>query len=81
MSRIGFIGVGNMGLPMSANLVKAGHTVHAYDVVPANLKQAEEEGSVAVGSIAEACDGAEAVISILPEGEHVRDVYLSESGV
>ena len=81
MSSIGFIGVGNMGLPMSANLVKAGHTVRAYDVVPENLKRAEDEGCVAVGSIAEACDGAEAVISILPEGEHVRDVYLSEGGV
>ena len=81
MSTIGFIGIGNMGLPMSANLVKAGHTVRAFDVVPEHLKQAEEAGCVATGSIAEACDGVEAVISILPEGEHVREVYVGEGRV
>ena len=81
MTTIGFVGIGNMGLPMSANLVKAGHTVRAYDVVPENAKQAEEAGCVATGSIAEACDGAEAVISIVPEGDHVRAVYLDEGGV
>ena len=81
MTTIGFVGVGNMGLPMSANLVKAGHTVRAYDVVPENVKQAEEAGCVATGSIVEACDGAEAVISIVPEGDHVRAVYLDEGGV
>tara|TARA_A100001037_G_scaffold226116_1_gene204061 strand:- start:10651 stop:11547 length:897 start_codon:yes stop_codon:yes gene_type:complete len=81
MSTIGFIGIGNMGLPMSANLVKAGHTVRAFDIVPKHMTQAEEAGCVAAGSIAEACAGAETVISILPEGEHVRDVYLSDGGV
>ena len=81
MSAIGFIGVGNMGLPMSANLAKAGYTVRAYDVVPEHLKQAEEAGCVPVGSIAEACDGVETVISILPEGEDVHTVYMDEGGV
>lgn len=81
MGTIGFIGTGNMGLPMSANLVKAGYTVRAYDVVPEHVKQAEEAGCLAASSIAEACDGAEAVISIVPEGDHVREVYLGASGV
>ena len=81
MSAIGFIGIGNMGLPMSANLVKAGYAVRAYDVVPENVKRGEEAGCAAAGSIAEACDGAEAVISIVPEGDHVRAVYLDEGGV
>ena len=81
MSAIGFIGIGNMGLPMSANLVKAGYTVRAYDIIPKHMVEAEEVGCVAVGSIAEACEGAEAIITIVPEGEHVRDVYMGDGGV
>mgnify|MGYP003317595270 CR=1 FL=1 len=81
MSAIGFIGIGNMGLPMSANLVKAGYTVRAYDIIPKHMVEAEEVGCVAVGSIAEACEGAEAIITIVPEGEHVRDVYMGDDGV
>ena len=81
MSRIGFIGVGNMGLPMSANLVKAGYSVRAYDVMPENLEIAKYEGCVAVSSISEACEHAEVIISMVPEGEHVREVFMGEGGV
>lgn len=81
MSRIGFIGVGNMGLPMSANLVKAGYSVRAYDVMPENLEIAKYEGCVAVRSISEACEHAEVIISMVPEGEHVREVFMGEGGV
>jgi len=79
--RIAFIGLGNMGGPMAANLVKAGHEVRGYDVMAENLKVAEENGVSAAASAAEAVSGAEAVVTMLPAGQHVRDVYMGEGGV
>ncbi len=78
---IGFIGLGNMGLPMADQLVKAGYTVQAYDVSDANLQAAMEVGAVATKSIAEAADGAEIVVTMLPAGKHVRSVYLEPKGL
>jgi 3-hydroxyisobutyrate dehydrogenase len=81
MASIGFIGVGNMGGPMARNLLKAGHAVKAFDLAPALLARAVEAGAVAAGSAAEAAKDAEAVITMLPAGQHVRSVYLGVGGL
>jgi 3-hydroxyisobutyrate dehydrogenase len=70
--RIGFIGLGNMGGPMATNLLKAGHQVAGFDVVPAALAAF---GGSKSSSIAEAVAGAELVITMLPAGAEVRAVY------
>ncbi|SES33105.1 3-hydroxyisobutyrate dehydrogenase [Streptomyces sp. yr375] len=72
---IGFIGLGNMGGPMAANLVSAGHRVTGYDLVPEALKQAEAAGVSIAGSAAEAVSEADVVITMLPAGRHVLDTY------
>ncbi|HEX8622931.1 MAG TPA: 3-hydroxyisobutyrate dehydrogenase [Allosphingosinicella sp.] len=77
MARIAFIGLGNMGGGMAANLVKAGHEVRAFDLSEAALAKAEQNGCSRAGSAAEAVAGAEAVVTMLPAGKHVRDVYES----
>ncbi|EKU48279.1 3-hydroxyisobutyrate dehydrogenase [Brevibacterium casei] len=81
MATIGWIGLGNMGRPMTANLVKAGHTVKGFDVVPEAVTAAAEDGVTPVGSIAEAVAGADIVFTMLPKGEHARAVYLTPDGV
>jgi 3-hydroxyisobutyrate dehydrogenase len=81
MATIAFIGLGNMGLPMAQNLVKAGHTVRGFDVTAAAVESLTASGGSAAHSAAEACTGAEVVITMLPAGEHVRDVYLGTDGV
>jgi 3-hydroxyisobutyrate dehydrogenase len=81
MARIGFIGLGNMGLPMVRNLLKAGHTVSAFDVVAGALDAAVTAGAGAARSAALAAATAELVITMLPEGRHVREVYLGDDGV
>ena len=81
MATIGFIGLGNMGGPMAGNLVKAGHEVKGFDLVPASVKAAEKAGVTAVPSIAEAARDVDVVITMLPAGEHVRQVYMGDGGV
>lgn len=81
MARIGFVGLGNMGGPMAANLLTAGHELNAYDIVPTALQAAEAAGAKAVGSGAQAASGAEVVITMLPAGQHVRDAYLGPDGI
>ncbi|WP_341395640.1 3-hydroxyisobutyrate dehydrogenase [Arthrobacter sp. G119Y2] len=81
MAAVGWIGLGNMGGFMSANLVKAGHTVRGYDVNPAAVAAAHEHGVESAGSIADAVSGADVVFTMLPKGEHARAVYLGEDGV
>lgn len=66
MSSIAFIGLGNMGAPMALNLVKAGHDLTVFDLVPAAVKTLTDAGARAAGSAAEAVQGAELVISMLP---------------
>ena len=73
--RIAFIGLGNMGGGMAANLAKAGHEVRAFDLSPEALARASESGCETFGSVEEAVEGAEAVVSMLPNGAIVRDVY------
>jgi 3-hydroxyisobutyrate dehydrogenase len=81
MATVGFIGLGNMGGPMAANLVKAGHTVTGYDLNPASLEALAKAGGKVANSAADAVKGASVVITMLPAGEHVRDVYLNQGGL
>jgi 3-hydroxyisobutyrate dehydrogenase len=77
MARVAFIGLGNMGSGMAANLAKAGHDVRAFDLSEDALAKAERNGCLRAGSAAEAVADVEAVITMLPAGKHVRDVYES----
>lgn len=81
MATIAFIGLGNMGRPMAANLVKAGHRVLGCDLAAANLDAAAADGVEKAPSVATAVAGAEIVITMLPAGRHVREVYCGEGGV
>ena len=81
MARIGFIGLGNMGLPMAANLVRAGHAVVGFDVVKPLTGKLTASGGLAAETIATACSGADAIITMLPASEHVREVYCGPDGV
>jgi 3-hydroxyisobutyrate dehydrogenase len=81
MAQIGFIGLGNMGLPMAQNLLKAGHTVAGFDVSQARVEQFTAAGGKAAASIATAAAGVEIIISMLPAGKQVREVYLADNGV
>ena len=81
MAAIGFIGLGNMGGPMAANLVQAGHAVTGFDPSEAALAKAREQGVQGAATIADAVQGAQTVISMLPAGAQVRDVYTGPGGV
>jgi len=74
MASVGFIGLGNMGGPMAANLVKAGHSVAGFDLSPAALEAAKAAGVTIADSPAAAIDGAEIVFTMLPAGKHVLAV-------
>ena len=80
MTRIAFIGAGNMGLPMLRNLLAAGHEVRAYDVSPDALAGAVQAGASEAAGLADAVTGADLVITMLPEGRHVHTVYLGDGG-
>jgi 3-hydroxyisobutyrate dehydrogenase len=81
MTTIGFIGLGNMGLPMAANLVKAEHAVVGFDL-GAKAKAAAAAAGIAVAdTVAAAIAGAEVVVTMLPAGPQVRAVYAGEAGV
>ncbi len=73
---IGFVGLGNMGGPMAANLVRAGFSVRGFDLAPTSLEAARADGIAVAGSALEAADGAEAVITMLPAGRHVVEVWM-----
>lgn len=81
MATIAFIGLGNMGGPMASNLVKAGHNLKVYDLVPEAVAQLVKEGAVEVKSPREAVAGVDFVVSMLPAGKHVAGVYLGEEGI
>ncbi|MES1158707.1 MAG: 3-hydroxyisobutyrate dehydrogenase [Terricaulis silvestris] len=78
MTQIAFIGLGHMGSGMAANLAKAGHDVRAFDLAPEALKHAAEAGCRAMGSAGEAVKHSEIVITMLPAGQHVREVYQAD---
>ncbi|MFE0015415.1 3-hydroxyisobutyrate dehydrogenase [Mesorhizobium sp. NPDC059054] len=75
MTTIAFIGLGNMGNPMAANLVKAGHKVVGFDLIPENLALAKEHGLTIAEDGQSAVKEAEIVITMLPAGKHVLSVY------
>ncbi|MER2607095.1 MAG: 3-hydroxyisobutyrate dehydrogenase [Siculibacillus sp.] len=81
MSRIAFIGLGNMGLPMATNLVAAGHAVTGLDLAPDALARLVALGGTTAATVAEAVRDAEVVVTMLPEGRHVESVYAGPDGV
>ncbi|WP_300425924.1 3-hydroxyisobutyrate dehydrogenase [uncultured Hyphomonas sp.] len=81
MTKIAFIGLGNMGSGMCANLCKAGHEVRAFDLNAEAVKAAEGHGAVAAATIADAVKDSEIVVTMLPAGKHVLSVYFGDDGV
>jgi len=81
MSKIGFIGLGNMGLPMAKNLVAAGHDVTGFDLSDATKSALVVAGGVSADTIAAAVAEAEIIVSMLPAGKHVSAVYTEAEGV
>ncbi|MBL8836643.1 MAG: 3-hydroxyisobutyrate dehydrogenase [Alphaproteobacteria bacterium] len=81
MATIGFIGLGNMGGPMARNLVKAGHVVRGTDVASQAVTVFAQAGGQAAANVAAAVQGAEIVVTMLPAGSHVREVYTGAGGV
>ena len=81
MSRIGFVGLGNMGLPMAQNLIKAGHQVEGVDLNPASIEKLKAAGGTSVEFAKVAAARADVVITMLPAGKHVRDVYMGVGGI
>ena len=79
--RIGFIGLGNMGGPMAANLVKAGHSVAVFDMAKGAVEKTVAAGAHAAASANATATDAEIVVTMLPAGQHVRQVYLGEQGL
>ncbi len=79
--KIGFVGLGHMGNPMCRNLLKHGHTLRIYDVVPELVRKLAGPGCEAAASALEATRGAEMVITMLPSSPHVRRAYLGDTGV
>ncbi|PYI39888.1 3-hydroxyisobutyrate dehydrogenase [Arthrobacter psychrolactophilus] len=77
-TRVAFIGLGHMGGPMAANLVRAGYRVRGFDVVPAALTAAAAAGVVVAASSAEAAAGADVIITMLPAGKHVFAAFEGE---
>ena len=81
MSRIAFIGLGNMGSPMALNLIKAGHELAVFDLSDAALKAAAQAGAKVAASAQEAVKDAEAVATMLPASKHVEGLYLGDAGL
>lgn len=81
MTEIAFIGLGNMGAPMAANLLKAGHKLAVFDLVQDAVAKLANAGARAATSAADAARGAQVVISMLPAGQHVKSLYLGEGGL
>ena len=81
MTRIAFIGLGNMGSGMCVNLVRAGHEVAAFDLSAEAVQRAAGAGARAASSTADAVAGAEAVVTMLPAGEHVHKACFGEDGI
>lgn len=78
---IGFIGLGNMGLPMARNLVKAGYKVKGFDLSTQAMDTLVQSGGAACASASEAVDGADVVVTMLPASAHVKALWLGASGL
>ncbi|GAA5062262.1 2-hydroxy-3-oxopropionate reductase [Thermocatellispora tengchongensis] len=81
MNCVGFVGLGIMGGPMAANLIRAGYTVTGFDLVEESVKRFTEAGGQAAASVADAVAGADVVITMLPDSPHVEEVALGPDGV
>ena len=81
MAEIGFIGVGKMGGPMAANLIKSGHRLKVFDPVAEAREAIAAKGAAMAQGLEQAASDVEIVVSMLPTGRHVREVYLDEGGV
>jgi 3-hydroxyisobutyrate dehydrogenase len=79
--KVAFLGLGNMGLPMALNLVKAGHQVRGFDLVQTQLDAFKAGGGVLAPSASDAALDADVVISMLPASRHVEALYLGDSGL
>ena len=79
--KIGFFGLGNMGGPMARNLVKAGHQVKGFDVVESSIESFSKDGGQGTDSVEQACKDVDFIITMLPNGKIVKDLYLGESGI
>ncbi|GIU24741.1 3-hydroxyisobutyrate dehydrogenase [Shewanella schlegeliana] len=79
MSTVAFIGLGNMGGPMAANLIKAGFTVKVFDLVSAAMQALAEQGALTATSACGAAAGADIVVTMLPAGKHVRSLYVTDA--
>ena len=81
MKKIGFIGLGIMGKPMSKNLIKAGYELTVYDINEAAVKELEEFGAKAAGSSKEAAEGNDVIITMVPNSPQVKEAVLGAGGV
>ena len=81
MKNIAFIGLGNMGGPMAANLVRNGESVVVFDLVADAVKKLEDKGAMAAASPQEAVKNADVVVTMLPAAQHVKSLYLGEQGI
>lgn len=81
MATVAFIGLGNMGGPMAANLVRAGHSVTVFDLVEAAMEAVVKEGAQRADSALAALEGADTVVTMLPAGKHVAGLYLGDDGL
>jgi 3-hydroxyisobutyrate dehydrogenase len=81
MMNIGFIGLGNMGLPMALNLLKAGHQVTGFDLVQSQLDAFAKAGGKTVASANDAVKGVDVLVSMLPASRHVEGLYLGDAGL
>jgi len=79
--KVAFLGLGNMGLPMALNLIKAGHQVNGFDLVQTQLDAFQSAGGIPANSASEATLDADAIISMLPASKHVEALYLGDSGL
>lgn len=81
MAKIAFFGLGNMGGPMAANLVKAGHQVCVFDLFPEAVKTLTDLGAISADTPKQVVAGVDVVISMLPAGKHVASLYVGEDGI
>ena len=79
--KVAFLGLGNMGLPMALNLIKAGYQVHGFDLVQSQLDAFKAAGGIPEQSASEAAKGVDVIISMLPASRHVEALYLGDTGL
>lgn len=81
MIKIAFIGLGNMGGPMASNLIKSGHQVCVYDLFPEAVNKLVAQGARTTNDVSSCVKDAQFIISMLPAGKHVNDLYIGENGL